>query len=85
MLDMAMLADRLIEIARPFAPRLPTSSDEARSAELRDAGVTSLAAVQLMLGIEAAFDLAIPDHALTPDNFASVDSIARLIARLKQV
>jgi acyl carrier protein len=42
-----------------------------------------VAAVRLMLEIEAAFDIAIPDADLTPENFASLASIEALVRRLR--
>ena len=83
MLDKVKLADRLYDMVRPFAPELPAAPVEARKVGLRDAGLTSLAAVRLMLEIEAVFDLAIPDGDLTPENFESIDTIGRLIERLQ--
>ena len=41
-----------------------------------------MAAVRLMLSIEAAFAIAIPDAELTPENFATTDSIEALIRRM---
>ena len=41
-------------------------------ASLPEAGLTSMAAVKLMLAIEAEFGIAIPDADLTPENFADV-------------
>jgi len=81
MLDRIDTADRLLALARPFAPGLPASNTLARSASLSEAGLTSMAAVRLMLAIEAAFEIAIPDAELTPENFATADSILTLIGR----
>ena len=50
--------------------------------DLRDAGLSSLDTVNLMLAVEGEFDLFIPQGEMTPENFRSVDSIGRLIARL---
>ncbi len=36
---------------------------------LREAGLTSLDMVNLMLAVEAEFDIEIPQSAMTPDNF----------------
>jgi acyl carrier protein len=83
MLDRVDLASRLLALARPFAPGLPASDALARSASLANAGLTSMAAVRLMLAVEAAFDIAIPDAELTPENFATADSIAALILRAR--
>jgi len=38
--------------------------------------------VRLMLAIEAEFALAIPDAELTPENFASIETIKAMIERL---
>ena len=83
MLDRADVVDNLLALTRQFAPGLPTSDALARSASLRDAGLTSMAAVRLMLSIEAVFAIAIPDGELTPENFATADSIEALIWRMR--
>jgi acyl carrier protein len=54
----------------------------ARDANLRDAGISSLDMVNLMLTIEEAFDLALPQQAMTPENFSSVAAIEALVAGL---
>jgi acyl carrier protein len=51
------------------------ASDE----NLRDAGLTSLDMVNLMLAIEAEFDIEIPQSAMTPDNFETVRAIEALV------
>lgn len=83
MLDRAHVGDHIFEMAREFAPALPSDVRRARDLDLPDAGLTSVSAVKLMLAIEAAFDLAIPDAELTPENFRSVASIERLVERLR--
>ena len=70
MLDKTSLASRLMDLARPVAPGLAEVRRRSATADLREAGLTSIAAVRLMLEIEAAFDVAIPDDELTPENFA---------------
>ena len=49
---------------------------------LVDAGLTSMDMVNLMLAVEAEFDLLIPPGDITPDNFRTVASIAALVERL---
>lgn len=49
---------------------------------LVDRGMTSMAMVDLMLAIEARFDVTIPQRELTPANFQSIESLAHLVARL---
>jgi acyl carrier protein len=83
MLDHAEVVDNLLALARQFAPGLPVSDALARTASLREAGLTSMAAVRLMLSIEAVFAIAIPDGELTPENFATAASIEALIGRMR--
>lgn len=46
---------------------------------LVDVGLTSMDMVSLMLGVEAEFDLTIPQSEITPDNFQSVRALERMI------
>lgn len=50
---------------------------------LADLGVTSIQMVSLMLAVESAFQLTIPQADITPENFHSIASIAALIDRLQ--
>ena len=52
----------------------------ARQDNLRQAGLTSLDMVNLMLGVEAEFDIEIPQSAMTPENFDTVIAIESLIS-----
>lgn len=83
MLDKTSLGSRLMDLARPVAPGLADFAGDPLTANLREAGLTSIAAVRLMLEIEAAFDVAIPDDELTPENFADLRSVERLVQRLR--
>ncbi len=49
---------------------------------LTDAGFTSVEMVKVMLGVEAAFDLMIPQDQISPENFATPLAIAAMIGRL---
>ncbi len=82
MLERVGATDKLIGLARQFAAGLPESESAARDAPLRDAGLTSIGAVKLMLAIEAEYNLSIPDAELTPDNFATIRAIEAMIERL---
>ena len=44
-------------------------------ADLYAAGLSSFASVQLMLGLEEAFDMEFPDHLLNRKSFASITAI----------
>jgi acyl carrier protein len=75
-------ADRVVDVVqRLLAERLigrPVSSDD----DLREVGLTSLDMVNLMLSVEAEFDLEIPEIDITPANFRSISTISSLITTL---
>ena len=76
----ANVNERLLGIVRqilgpPFASR-PLSID----ARLADLGVTSIKMVNLMLSVEAEFDITIPQSDINPETFASLTSIESLKA-----
>jgi acyl carrier protein len=51
----------------------------AETDSLADAGLTSLDMVGLMLAIEDAFDLEIPQKRMTPANFRTIATIEALV------
>lgn len=51
-------------------------------ADLVNQGLTSVDMVHLMLAIEAAFDITIPQSGLTPENFRSIATIETLLGKL---
>ena len=51
----------------------------APSPDLSASGLSSLDMVNLMLAVEAEFDLKIPDREMTPSNFRSIAHIVRLV------
>jgi acyl carrier protein len=50
--------------------------------QLSDLGVSSMKMVNLMLSVEAQFDITIPQDDITPENFQSIDSIAGLVGKI---
>ena len=81
MADREGVEKELIALVRQFAPGLSGTGAVVRKRPLTEAGLTALAAVRLMLAIEQAFAIDIPESEVTPENFASLDAIAALIAR----
>ncbi|MEK1893663.1 MAG: acyl carrier protein [Rhizobium sp.] len=64
--------------------KLPISVDQvADDADLYAVGLTSFASVQLMLGIEEAFDIEFPDNLLNRRSFASIAAIAKTVDQIK--
>lgn len=63
--------------------RLPMDVDDlGEDADLFQAGMTSHASVNVMLGLEDAFDLEFPDRMLTRSVFESVSSIRAALVEL---
>ncbi len=55
--------------------------DVLPGSRLADIGMTSMDMVNLMLAVEAEFDMTIPQAEITPENFQSPQTIERLVAR----
>jgi acyl carrier protein len=72
--------DRIIAIAVRMLLKRGVNTVPGSSDNLRDAGLTSLDMVNLMLAIEGEFDIEIPQSAMTPDNFDTVAAIENLVS-----
>jgi acyl carrier protein len=71
----AALVNRMLSERSLRFPALPDD-------DLREAGLSSLDMVNLVLAVEAEFDVSIPDADITPARFRSIATIAALIATL---
>ena len=58
-------------------------ADLADADDLYEAGMTSLASVNVMLALEAQFEIEFPDHMLNRAVFSSVDAIAAAVERIR--
>jgi acyl carrier protein len=72
--------DRIIAIAVRMLLKRGVNTVPGSSDNLREAGLTSLDMVNLMLAIEGEFDIEIPQSAMTPDNFDTVAAIENLVS-----
>jgi acyl carrier protein len=72
--------DRITAIAVKMLLKRGVTTVPGSTDNLRDAGLTSLDMVNLMLAIEAEFDIEIPQSAMTPDNFDTVVAIENLVS-----
>jgi acyl carrier protein len=62
---------------------LPVALDQiADETDLYSAGLSSFASVQLMLGIEDAFDIEFPDNLLNRKSFASIAAIEKTVGMI---
>lgn len=58
------------------------AADLAQDADLYAAGLSSFASVQVMLGIEEAFDIEFPDNLLNRKSFASIAAIEATVSQI---
>lgn len=74
--------DRITAIAVKMLLKRGVTAIPSGADNLREAGLTSLDMVNLMLAIEAEFDIEIPQSAMTPDNFDTVAAIESLVSHM---
>ena len=72
--------DRITAIASRMLLKRGVTTIPGSTDNLRDAGLTSLDMVNLMLAIEAEFDIEIPQSAMTPDNFDTIAAMDALVS-----
>jgi acyl carrier protein len=77
-------ADRVISVVQRLLTERSISRPIDSGSDLRDAGLTSMDMVNLVLAVESEFDLMIPETSITPANFRSVAAISSLVGALRQ-
>jgi acyl carrier protein len=77
-------ADRVISVVQRLLTQRSINRSIAPADDLRDAGLTSMDMVNLVLAVETEFDVMIPESSITPANFRSVAAISSLIGALQQ-
>jgi acyl carrier protein len=77
---MSSAKDRITAIACRMLLKRGITAIPGAGDNLREAGLTSLDMVNLMLAIEAEFDIEIPQSAMTPDNFDTVAAMDALVS-----
>ncbi len=83
MTDNDSVTDEIRQVIRAHA-RLPVDPDElGDDVDLFESGMTSQASVNLMLGLEDAFDVEFPDRMLTRSVFESIASIRSALGELR--
>jgi len=73
---------RITSIAMKMLAKRGGKTDPTPQQNLRDAGLTSLDMVNLMLALEAEFNVEFPQSAMTPENFDTIAAIDALLAML---
>lgn len=72
--------ERIATIAVQMLAKRGNTSVPAPDTNLRDAGLTSLDMVNLILAVEGEFDIEIPQAAMTPENFDTMAAIVALVS-----
>ncbi len=75
----ADVRDRILALVKAILDANSIAADVHPQSRLVDVGLTSMDMVNLMLGVEAEFDLTIPQSEITPENFQSVEALERMI------
>jgi acyl carrier protein len=74
--------ERVVALVEQILQQNAREQRVAVDAELTAIGLTSIDMVNLMLAVEAEFDVMIPPVDITPENFRSVATIERLMGKL---
>lgn len=82
MIEPTPVREKLISLVADILKRNGIERPVDAQADLINQGLTSVDMVHLMLAIEAAFDLTIPQAGLTPENFRSIATIEALLGKL---
>jgi acyl carrier protein len=78
--------DRVLTLIRAILDRNSIAVEMVGpESRLVDMGLTSMDMVSLMLGVEAEFELTLPQSEITPDNFRSALMIERMIEKQLQL
>jgi acyl carrier protein len=77
----AEVRDRILALVEAILAQHSVFERVAPEARLADVGLASMDMVNLMLGVEAAFDMTIPQADITPENFQTIETIERLVLK----
>ena len=81
MQNVAEIRTRVVALVQGILEQNSIVAEVTSDVKLVDIGLTSVDMVNLMLGVEAEFDFTIPQDEITPENFRSVATLERMIAR----
>lgn len=77
------LTTPFLEALAPHLPSVASADQIPMDTPLRELGLNSLRAVDLLLDLEDHFDVAFPDEALTDENFANAFALLSLVESLR--
>src|SRR5450432_2701763 len=70
---------RILALVNAILKQNSIAAEVLPDSRLADVGLTSMDMVNLMLGVEAEFDLTIPQCEITPDNFQSIRALEQML------
>ncbi|MDO5619075.1 acyl carrier protein [Kocuria sp.] len=79
----AEIVETVRDVVAQHAHLSADAAELSAADSLYSAGMTSHASVNVMLGVEDAFDIEFPEELLTKDTFESLDSIVQAVATLQ--
>lgn len=78
------VSERVTALVRGVLAKRSVERLVGRDEDLAEAGLSSLDLVNLMLAVEAEFELSIPEQDMRPANFRSIARIETLVASLSR-
>ena len=75
-------AARIADLVAAILAKYPEAGPLAPEADLARSGMTSIDMVELMLAVEAEFDVTIPPPEITLENFRSVAAVDGMVTKL---
>jgi acyl carrier protein len=75
----ANVQGRILALVKTILEQNSIAAEVDAESRLVDVGLTSMDMVNLMLGVEAEFDLTIPQSEITRENFQSVKALELMI------
>jgi acyl carrier protein len=76
------IVERVSTLVRALLAKRSIERSVGRDEDLAEAGLSSLDLVNLMLAVEAEFDLSIPEQDMRPANFRTIARIEMLVGSL---
>jgi acyl carrier protein len=80
----SLTRDRLLVLVEQILVKNPAARPVSIDQPLTTTGLSSVDMVQLMLAVEADFDITIPAAKITPEHFRSIATLEALIDNIRQ-
>ena len=80
----ANVQNRILGLVKAILEQNSIAAEIDSACRLVDVGLTSMDMVNLMLAVEAEFDLTIPQSEITPENFQSIKALELMIVNRLQ-